>query len=77
MIALIQIDLMLVHVFFLKPPRPGRICVQTADILNTICNHIVLIDLLAILKEPESNDILLHFVEFSNVHNRERSSNAT
>ena len=28
-------------------------------------------------KESESNDILLHFVEFSSVHNSERSSNAT
>ena len=36
------------------------------------------IDLLAILKkESQSNDTLLHFVEFSNVHNCDRSSNAT
>ena len=28
-------------------------------------------------KESESNDTLLHFVEFSNVHNCDRSSNAT
>ena len=28
-------------------------------------------------KESQSNDTLLHFVEFSNVHNCERSSNAT
>ena len=27
--------------------------------------------------ESQSNDTLLHFVEFSNVHNRDRSSNAT
>ena len=26
---------------------------------------------------PQSNDTLLHFVEFSNVHNCDRSSNAT
>ena len=37
----------------------------------------LLIDLLAILKESESNDTLLHFVEDSNVHNSDRSSNAT
>ena len=35
------------------------------------------IDLLAILEESESNDILLQFVEFSNVHNSDRSFNAT
>ena len=35
-------------------------------------------DLLAILKkESQSNDTSLHFVEFSNVHNSDRSSNAT
>ena len=28
-------------------------------------------------KESQSNDTLLHFVEFSNVHNRDISSNAT
>ena len=28
-------------------------------------------------KESQSNDTLLHFVEFSNVHNTDRSSNAT
>ena len=28
-------------------------------------------------KESKSNDILIHFVEFSNVHNGDRSSNAT
>ena len=28
-------------------------------------------------KESESNDFLIHFVEFSNVHNSGRSSNAT
>ena len=28
-------------------------------------------------KESQSNDTLLHFVEFSNVHNSDRSSNAT
>ena len=28
-------------------------------------------------KESQSNDTLLHFVEFSNVHNCYRSSNAT
>ena len=28
-------------------------------------------------KESQSNDILLHFVEFSNVHNSDRSSNTT
>ena len=28
-------------------------------------------------KESESNDILLHFIEFSNVHNSDRSSKAT
>ena len=28
-------------------------------------------------KESESNDILLHFVEFSNVHQRDRRSNVT
>ena len=28
-------------------------------------------------KESQSNDILLQFVEFSNVHNSDRSSNAT
>ena len=28
-------------------------------------------------KEFQSNDTLLHFVEFSNVHNSDRSSNAT
>ena len=28
-------------------------------------------------KEPQSNDSLQHFVEFSNVHNSDRSSNAT
>ena len=28
-------------------------------------------------KESQSNDTLLHFVEFSNVHNGDRSSNAT
>ena len=28
-------------------------------------------------KECQSNDTLLHFVEFSNVHNNDRSSNAT
>ena len=28
-------------------------------------------------KESESNDILLHFVEYSNVHNSDRRSNAT
>ena len=28
-------------------------------------------------KESESNDVLIHFVEFSNVHNSDRSSNAT
>ena len=28
-------------------------------------------------KESQSNDTLLHFVEFSNVHNCDRSSNAT
>ena len=27
-------------------------------------------------KESQSNDILLQFVEFSNVHNSDRSSNA-
>ena len=32
---------------------------------------------LAILEESESKDISLHFVEFSNVHNKDRSSNAT
>ena len=37
-----------------------------------------IIDLLAILKkESQSNDTLLHFVEFSNVHNSDRSFNAT
>ena len=36
------------------------------------------IDLLAVLrKESQSNDNLLHFVEFSNVHNSDRSSNPT
>ena len=29
------------------------------------------------VKESQSNDILLHFVEFSNKHNCDRSSNAT
>ena len=29
------------------------------------------------IKEPQSNDTLLHFVELSNVHNCDRSSNAT
>ena len=28
-------------------------------------------------KEPESNDILVHFVEFLNVHNNDRISNIT
>ena len=28
-------------------------------------------------KESQSNDTLLRFVEFSNVHNSDRSSNAT
>ena len=28
-------------------------------------------------KESQSNDTLLHFVEFSNVHNSDRSFNAT
>ena len=28
-------------------------------------------------KESQSNDTLLHLVEFSNVHNSDRSSNAT
>ena len=28
-------------------------------------------------RESQSNDTLLHFVEFSNVHNSDRSSNAT
>ena len=28
-------------------------------------------------KDSQSNDTLLHFVEFSNVHNSDRSSNAT
>ena len=28
-------------------------------------------------KESQSNDTLLHFVEFSNAHNSDRSSNAT
>ena len=28
-------------------------------------------------KESQSNDTLLHFVEFSNVYNSDRSSNAT
>ena len=28
-------------------------------------------------KESQSNDALLHFVEFSNVHNSDRSSNGT
>ena len=28
-------------------------------------------------KESESNDILIHFVEFSNVHNSDRISNVT
>ena len=28
-------------------------------------------------KESQSNDTLLHFVEFSNVHNSDKSSNAT
>ena len=28
-------------------------------------------------KESQSNDTLLHFVEFSNLHNSDRSSNAT
>ena len=28
-------------------------------------------------KESQSNDTLLHFVEFSNVHNSDRSPNAT
>ena len=28
-------------------------------------------------KESELNDILIHLVEFSNLHNRDRSSNAT
>ena len=27
-------------------------------------------------KESQSNDTLLHFIEFSNVHNSDRSSNA-
>ena len=37
-----------------------------------------IIDLLAILKKNlKSNDTLAHFVEFSNVHNSDRSSNAT
>ena len=28
-------------------------------------------------KEPQSNDLCLHFEEFSNVHNSDRSPNAT
>ena len=28
-------------------------------------------------KESESNDVLMHFEEFSNVHNSERTSDAT
>ena len=28
-------------------------------------------------KESESNDVMMHFEEFSNVHNSDRSSNAT
>ena len=28
-------------------------------------------------KESQSNDTLLHFIEFSNLHNSDRSSNAT
>ena len=28
-------------------------------------------------KESESNDVMMHFEEFSNVHNNERTSNAT
>ena len=28
-------------------------------------------------KEPQSNDVYLHFEEFSNVHNSDRSPNAT
>ena len=28
-------------------------------------------------KESESNDILIHFIEFSNVHNSDRSSSVT
>ena len=28
-------------------------------------------------KDSQSNDTLLHFVEFSNVHNSDKSSNAT
>ena len=37
------------------------------------------IDLLATYskKESESNDVVMHFKEFSNVHNSNRSSNAT
>ena len=41
------------------------------------CTSSVVIDLLAILKQSESNDTLLHFVECSNMHNSDRSSNAT
>ena len=37
----------------------------------------VTIDLLAILKRIGIERYLLHFVEFSNVHNCDRSSNAT
>ena len=28
-------------------------------------------------KESESNDVMMHFEEFSNVHNSDRTSNAT
>ena len=28
-------------------------------------------------KESESNDVMMHFEEFSNVHNSNKSSNAT
>ena len=50
--------------------------------LNTDLNDKAVrpIDLLALSysgKESESNDFLLHFVKFSNVHNSDRSSNAT
>ena len=36
-----------------------------------------LTDRSAILKDSESNDSLIHFIEFSNVHNGDRSLNAT
>ena len=45
-----------------------------ANVMTKLFVVTLAMDLLGILKKPESNDVMGYFEEFSNVHNTDRSS---